>query len=329
MVIKLKQIPQLLGIIKKFENEKNTKPIIAYVAKTFNNSFVEEAVYPDFNELAKFCKDMKILKFKNNIIEITSLGDDIFNEYEKSHNLDPKLKKLFREQCFLHDSFSQSINDSFSRFIKTSNEIWAPSDQVYDLFQEKELLSLFYECELLTLSGNKVILNLEYYNKISIKKITKQVRITQKQIDNQLRLMKKIGDIAEKLVVKYEKNRLQNIECKFESDKVMRISIQHANAGYDIASFNDASKDGDYDRFIEAKGSSGKDFDFHWSKNEIKVAMELKDKYWIYFIPGIDVETSNTELEIEKIQNPYNKIYEDESFSKTVEHYYIRKIEDN
>ncbi|MEX2192501.1 MAG: DUF3883 domain-containing protein [Nitrosarchaeum sp.] len=325
MVIKLKQIPKLLGIIKKFEKDKNTKPIIAYVAKTFNNSPVEEAIYPDFNELGKFCKDTGILKFENDIIVITSLGNQIFDEYGKSSKLNPKLKKLFREQCFLNGSFSQSVTDSLSRFVKTRNEVWAPSDQVYDLFKDKELLSLLYECELLTLVGDKVILNSEYYDKISTKKITNQVRITQKQIDNQLRLMKKIGEIAEDLVVKYEKNRLNGIGCKFESDKVQRISLGHANAGYDVVSFNDTSKDGDYDRFIEVKGSSGKDFDFHWSENEIKTAIELENKYWIYFVPEINVETMNTESDIEKIQNPYKRIFESASFSKTLENYHIRK----
>ena len=326
MVIKLRQIPKLLGIIKKFENNQNSKPIIGYVAKTFNNLPVEEAIYPDFDELGKFCKDSEILKFDNDIITITSLGNEILSEYQKNSNLNQKLKKIFREKCFLQGKFSESINESLSRFMKISNEVWAPTDQVYDLFKNKELLPLLYECELLELVGDKVILNSKYDDKISTKKFTNQVRISQKQIDNQLRLMKKIGDIAEELVVKYEKNRLENLGFKFESEKVHRISGVHANAGYDVVSFNGESKDGDYDRFIEVKGSSGEEFDFHWSENEIKIAIELEDDYWIYFVPEIDIETKNTASEINKVQNPYIKIFENKSFSKTPESYHIKKI---
>ena len=329
MTIKLKQIPQLLGIIKKFENDKDSKPIITYVAKTFNNSAVEEALYPDFDELGKFCKDVGILKFENDLIEITPLGNNIFDEYEKSSNLNSESKKLFREQCFLHGSLSQSINDGLSRFVKTQDEIWAPSDQVYDLFHEKELLSLLYECELLTLSGDRVVLNSKYNDKISSKKITHQVKITQKQIDDQLRLMKKIGDVAEDIVVTYEKTRLKNLECMFESDRVQRISIKHANAGFDVVSFNHESTDGDYDRFIEVKGSSGKDLDFHWSENEKRIASELKEKYWINFVSNVDVETKGSDLKIQKIQNPFEKIFIKKLFSVTTENYHIRKLGDD
>ncbi len=328
MTIKLKQIPKLLGIIKKFENDKNSKAVTAYVAKTFNNSPVEQALYPDFDELRKFCEDVNILKLENNVIEITILGNHIFDEYEKSFGLNYELKKLFREQCFLHGSLSQSINDSLSRFATTPDKVWAPSDQVYDLFHKKELLPLLYECELLLLFGDKVILNPQYNDKISSKKITLKVRISQKQIDEQLRLMKKIGDIAEDIVIKYEKNRLKNLECFFESKKVQRISIQHANAGFDIISFDRESANRDYDRFIEVKGSSGKDLDFHWSENEKKIASELKDKYWIYFVPNVDIETKNNNLEIQKIQNPFRKIFIKKLFSVTAENYHVQKLGD-
>lgn len=132
------------------------------------------------------------------------MGNEIFVEYEKNSFLNSNLKKLFREKYFLEGTLSQSIHESLSRFIKTNDETWAPSDQVYDLFKEKELLSLLYECKLLKLVSDKVILNHKYNNNIKTK-TSKQVQITQKQIDHQLRLMNKIGDIAEELVIKYKK----------------------------------------------------------------------------------------------------------------------------
>jgi len=325
MVIRLKQIPRLLEIIKKFEKDKKAKPIISYVEKTFNNSPVEEAIYPDFKELGTFCQNTGILKFENNLIKITPLGHKIFEEFVKKPELNSNIKKLFREQCFLRGTFSNDIQDGLSRFIKNGNDVWAPSDKVIELFNDKVPLPLLYECELLILVGDRVILNLEYSDKISIKKITKQVRLTQNHVDNQLRHMKKIGEIAEELVLNYEKNRLNSLDCKFESNKIQRISLSYANAGYDIVSFNGKTQDGEYDRFIEVKGSSGKDFDFHWSENEIKHAEELKDRYWLYFVPEIDVDKKTSSKDPIMIQNPYSSIFSNSNFDKVIEGYHITK----
>ncbi len=325
MVIKLKQIPKLLEVIKKFEKDKNAKPIIKYVEKTFNDSPVTDATYPDFNELGNFCKNTGIVKFENNIIKITQLGNQILKEFEKNLNLNPKIKKLFIEECFLNGFFSSAIKEGLSRFVKHGNLVWAPADRVFDLFDYKTLIPLLYECELLTLVGDKVILNSNYSDKIPTKRILRQVRLTQNQIDVQLKFMKKIGEIAEELVLDYEQKRLAKHDCKFESDNVQRISLRYANAGYDIVSFNEKSQDDGYDRFIEVKGSSGKELDFHWSKNEIKIAEELGNKYWLYFVPEINSETRKTNAEIEKIQNPFKNIFENSSYEKLAENYHIQK----
>lgn len=324
MVIKLKHIPKLLGIIKKYETDKNAKPIIQYVKKTFNNSPVQEATYPDFDELGGFCSMTGIIKFQNSIIEITDLGNKIFETFEKNNEFDSSLKKILRENCFLDGFLSKSIRESLSRFIKTGNEIWAPLDKVYNLFPEKIILPLLYECELLEVQGDRAILNPQHTVDIKIKK-EKQVRLTQKQIDSQLKLMKKIGQIAEDLVVKFEKNRLKNASYDFESKKVQRISIDFANAGYDVASFNGSSMTGEFDRFIEVKGSSGKDFDLHWSSNEIKIASKLMDRYWIYFISEIDIDTGSSPVDPEIIQNPFLNLLSNPDFTQDIEGYHITK----
>jgi len=322
MVIKLKQIPKLLEIIKKFEITDNTKPIISYVEKTFNNSPVTDAIYPDFNDLGNFCKNAGLLIFDNNMIKITELGNRIFEKIEKNPNFDAQTKKLFVENCFLQGFFSSLIKEGLSRFVKDNNHIWAPSEKVFDLFSDKSLLPLLYECDLLTLIGDKVILNPAYAHKINLK-TTKQVRLTQKQIDTQLKLMKKIGEIAEEIVLEYEKKRLSKLGHKFEASKVQQISPNYANAGYDIVSFNEKTFDGEYDRFIEVKGSSGKEIDFHWSENEIKTAEELGNRYWLYFVNNIDLYMRSSPQEPLKIQNPFDNIFKNSNYVKKSESYHI------
>jgi hypothetical protein len=324
MVIKLKLIPKLLGIIKKYESDKHAKPILSYVEKTFNNSPVEEATYPDFNELSNFCHIANILNTKENIIELTELGGKILDAFEKTHSFDSNLKKIFRDECFLDGFLSKYVRDCLSRFIQTGNEIWAPSDKVFDLFPQKNILSLLYECDLLLTKGDKVQLNPQYSYYVRVVK-EKQVRLSQKQIDSQLKLMKKIGEIAENLAVEFEQNRLKIKGFEYESNKVQRISQEFANAGYDVASFDGRSPSGEFDRFIEVKGSSGKELDFHWSENEKNIASELKERYWIYFFPQIDADTNSSTQEPVRIQNPASVLFSNTEYSVETEGYHVRK----
>ena len=133
-------------------------------------------------------------------------------------------------------------------------------------------------------------------------------RISQKDVEDKLKIQKKVGEIAEKRALEFEIKRLEREGCIEEAKHVEQISQDWANKGYDIESFDGHSDDLIPDRFIEVKGTTGKKFSIFWSQNEIEKAQELGSKYWIYFISEINLEDESAPNDPEMIQNPFYRI---------------------
>jgi len=187
-------------------------------------------------------------------------------------------------------------------------------------------LPLLYESNILLQKNKQVVINPIYANLFKIEKKTRNVRITQKQIDQKLVLMKKVGEIAEEIVVDYEKKRLKNKGFLDESKNVTRISQMNASAGYDIESFNEKSDDINvHDRLIEVKGSTGTEFDIHWSKNETVQAKDNPDKYFLYYVYEIDIIRRTSPHKPIIISDPFHNILENSEYDKVIEGYHITK----
>jgi len=116
--------------------------------------------------------------------------------------------------------------------------------------------------------------------------------LTPAMLRKMLEEQEKIGEIAETLVFKYEKTRLNAIGSARDAAQVKHISLLDSNKGYDIASFDGTTPSIDFNRFIEVKGTSGSKFRFFWSKNEYETAKKLGDTYWIYFISNVNEKTT-------------------------------------
>jgi len=123
-----------------------------------------------------------------------------------------------------------------------------------------------------------------------------------------------LADLAETFVVEFEKFRLAGAGHKLESGCVQRISKHRVNAGYDINSFDGVSKNLNHDRFIEVKGSGKPTVHFFWSQNEMQKAARLGDKYWIYFVGGIERKKRLLPREPVMIQNPHAHLKSDSRF---------------
>ena len=90
-----------------------------------------------------------------------------------------------------------------------------------------------------------------------------------------------IGDAAEELIVKYERERLG----PDHSDKVDHVSMRNSAAGYDILSITNEPDGLVNPRFIEVKAVSPVTFQFYWSKNEVAIARTLSAWYFLYLLP--------------------------------------------
>ena len=97
-----------------------------------------------------------------------------------------------------------------------------------------------------------------------------------------------------------------------------QVSLEDVGAGYDIQSY-DIVKEDIIKIFIEVKSykKNGIKKKFYWSKNEINVAKDLREKYYLYLLPNDGPKKIFID-ELTRICNPYIEIYEKKSAWKGV-----------
>jgi len=128
-------------------------------------------------------------------------------------------------------------------------------------------------------------------------------RKTEQELWDELDLQRERAQIAEILVLRYEKQRLAMAGKQVFSEAVSRISERDVGAGYDISSYEiDGS-----DRYIEVKSSKNMQVRFFWGENERLTAREKGERYWIYFVPRVH-ELEDELLEVTIINDPMSKI---------------------
>jgi hypothetical protein len=107
---------------------------------------------------------------------------------------------------------------------------------------------------------------------VNIQKIDFELR------DNNNRL---VGDFAEKIVIKYERDELKKIGSSFVNN-IKQVSLDNDSLGYDILSFDENSSE----KHIEVKAvknSPALAFKFYISENEVAVAKE-DPNYHLYIV---------------------------------------------
>ena len=111
---------------------------------------------------------------------------------------------------------------------------------------------------------------------------------------------KRIGEIGEKLVMKYEKNRLVDLGRNDLADSVEHISVtQEDGSGFDIKSYNEDGTD----RLIEVKTTKqGIDAEFFMTPNEIEFSELNQKNYFLYRLYDLELHPLNACLYI----NPGN-----------------------
>lgn len=149
-------------------------------------------------------------------------------------------------------------------------------------------------------------------NSIKDERGHKKRKKTLSELKAQLENQEALGREAEIFVVDFEHRRLQGHPS---INNVRRISEEYVNAGFDIESFSD--KESVFiDRFIEVKSFSEEHI-FHWSGNEIEIAKELGERYYLYLVDRNMMKQPGYMPRI--FQNPYQQIFENEFWKKEPE----------
>lgn len=156
-------------------------------------------------------------------------------------------------------------------------------------------------------NSGDLVLNAEYEDVFAKCKRKQRVKKSLEQLKKQLEQQEIQGETAELFVMDYEKKRLTTSEKR---NNIKRISEIDVSAGYDILSYeNEFSPD--YDRFIEVKSYSGNPH-FYWSKNEIETAELYEEKYYIYLIDILKIDSPDYIPTI--IRNPAKNIWKNDSW---------------
>ena len=321
MTLSLNDLSRILRLVKLYQRESNSSR--NYVKKSYDSEPIKQLKLPNYDEIETFCLKLNLIIKNDAEIKLTKFGIELFELFENDLSL---ANKKIVEQCFEIQDIKKNIQNALEKFHYSNGKKWFPKWDVVNLFEDTQILPILYQTGFLQKNDLSVIVNPEFKKLISLKY---KKKIPLEQLEKNLEHQKKIGDIAEKFVLNFEKNRLKNLGFEEESNKIRQISIDFSNAGYDIESFNGKTKDGVPDRFIEVKGTTKKEFSFYWSINEINTAKELSSNYWIYHVSEIDVQNKTSSNDPKMINNPYENIFSNDLFQKNIESYHIKEKEDN
>lgn len=263
-----------------------------YLDKTLTDSLI----YSNTCIVSNMLK-YNFITVKKEEVFLTDKGEEMINfatdRYELSDNQRSLVMKLYLEVN------SDMAKRWFSKFL--NEEICAKRDEIDLTLQQfsEDMIQFGIARQV----DELLYINKEYYQ--LMQSLTSK-GMTEGELFGILENNKRLGDLAERIAVEYEKNRLINAGNNELAQKVKLISKSEVNAGYDIRSYKNANSK-KYDAYIEVKYFNNNQF--YLSQNEYLTAETLKEDYYLYLV--------NTETEkIQVINNPFKKLKE---ISKSIE----------
>jgi hypothetical protein len=262
---------------------------------------------PDFEPILDFAKHLDLISLHGRIVRLTNLGSECIdaNPSDIYELQAPQCALLFRK-CYLDGALRKAMKE----FVKKLSPDAASGEIMWSAIDSEPLGEIEWLRDHLVQLG--VLTATEHLFRVApdYKETVSQFLdgggdFTEQQMEISLREKRLLGSIAESFVFNFEKKRLLSLGHKLESACVQQISKLRVNAGFDVSSFDGASKGLAHNRFIEVKGSGKTTVRFVWTRNEMQKASDLGDKYWIYFVGGIERNNNLVTREPVMLQNPH------------------------
>jgi len=324
MIKDLREINRVLIAIKELSVNTFAKKIDVLNECT---KIVLGGKYSNHEETVNFCVSSKIIFEFEQQLQLSALGKNLIKANpENNWELNERQKNLLIENCFL-DGFCKDESISVLKQFYADNRrktfVFSKKDD-FILKNISPNLQLLFQIDLIQKDENTLFVNPLYSKYLSVLRSKRKMSLD--DLDQQLKIDREVGDIAENIVLESEKSRLKKEEsAESESSLVQIISGTDVTAGYDIESFDGPTVDLEFNRHIEVKGSVNHDVSFYWSVGEIKKSLELGNTYWIYFVSGIDRKNLSHTGEIIKIPNPGYEVLETGKYSSNCTKYHITK----
>ncbi|MBC2840097.1 DUF3883 domain-containing protein [Robiginitalea sp. SC105] len=278
------------------------------------------SIYNSIEGILELLDFVSFVKIKNERISLD------FNHFDPNlHN-----KKLYFETDHFYNIFFQrlfnegAISKLFSndglKFNVERNQYYVLDNEIsIKYFSIRNLListSFFYRDSRIK---NHIWVN-KFFNSLLNTSVIQRLNLIErrksklslKRLKHLLKQKEEAGKRAELFVLEFENNRLcghPNVE------QIQLVSENETDAGYDLISFNDIDSIFN-NRFIEVK-SYEEDVKFYWSKNEIRVAKDLGDKYFLYLVNRSKMHEKSYKPQI--LRNPFHKVFNSDLWRKEAE----------
>lgn len=276
----------------------------------------------------KLCSYAGLLLIEKGRIKLTELGQNfLVHNPDFSYEITEKQKIFIAKELIFNGPWRSRVRNLFLAFSPNYSKI------TYELSQIEKPLPVSYNSaiHLLRVLGvlvedNRKLTVTPGYVAIVNQILADRRGISEESLEQALQVNRKIGAQAEQAVVEFERKRLRALGRDAEADLVRKISELDTGAGYDVESFDGDKPLFDYDRFIEVKASQESELRFYWSANQLRVAREKGDMYWIYFIGGFP-QKRTSEITPIMIQNPAARLSKIPQLSVEVATYIISECD--
>lgn len=264
-----------------------------------------------FEGIVFLLKYIDIINFENDQISLSDLGKslmvDISETTLKKFIIAQLLSEIISEREFF--DFNSIKYDYFlDSYIIKNNHI---------SFKYSSLKKLLLDLDFFSFSTNMdniLLLNKIYEDQLKIL-INKEKRVIDLMKFKEMQELKeKYGLEAELFVLNFEKKRLDK---HLNKDKIKQISEIDVSAGYDLISFNSVNSQ-ILDRYIEVKSYTNQ-MEFYWSKNEIEVAKQKGENYFLYLVNR--EFTSDYSYVPHIICNPYKLVYLNNEYKREAQNW--------
>lgn len=231
-------------------------------------------------KLIEWMTDFDFVEFENNVIRATTLGLMLQRQLAREEwRVEMALATLAAPKCRKH---VKALADR-AYISPTGQVVLKPGAMVSE--KERALLFLYRRLGMAATKDAQWVFFGELGDIIAAEL---NVGLTPEELYQRLSAQRRLGDLGERLVLRYEQERLASQGLKGLADRVKRISLENTAAGFDIQSF-ESGIGILHDRFIEVKTTTGNVPHFYLPRNELSKADVLREKYLIACVLGADV----------------------------------------
>jgi len=281
-------------------------------------SMVIEGRLPNHEATIAFAVRLGLLTESSGDLILSDAGAEFLElNQEKLYDLSHDQCRLLLRNCFLDGPLRSDTLEALRAFepaFQDTSFRWSSVDNL-PLQCPSWLTDHLRELGLLKITENGFEVTAEYVPTVA-SFLEEGSGWSEDSFQRYLEEKKEVGSLAEDIIVKYEKERLAKKSHMVESRCVRCVSRLRVNAGYDVESFDGKTPHLNFNRFIEVKGSKGRGLRFFWSENEMQVARNLKDKYWIYYLGGIDMKKRRSSQPPVLFQNPIDSVLKHQRLKK-------------